>query len=188
MVGKGKGKGKANAKTTKHSLGYCLVGKAWGHAMKDCWWNEGAKSGKDTASQETPTTPAENTKTQPSITGMLIQSDESEAVPANLAQWFYSVTKREPIREEFLIDSGAVTSLCIQSLGDSLGPRGPGVELRSATGHQFTTICLRTRDGVATSSCSAAQVERYSTSLLETALSLNVSVSAESRHDGEDEV
>ena len=37
----------------------------------------------------------------------------------------------------------------------SLGgkPRGPGVEPRSATGHQFTTsgnttICLRTRDGV----------------------------------------
>ena len=184
MVGKDKGKGKANAKTTKHFLGYCLVGKAWGHAMKDCWWNEGAKSEKDTASLETPTTPAENTKTQPSITWMLIQSDESEFVPANLCT--VVLFCNETRTGFFLIVSGAVTSLCIQSLGGKL--RGPGVELKSATGHQFTTICLRTRDGVATSSCSAAQVERYSTSLLATALSLNVSVSAESRHDGEDEV
>ena len=66
-------------------------------------------------------------------------------------------TKQEsvPIANDFLTDSGAATSVCQQSLADSLGgkPRLPGVELRSATGHQFTTtgnttICLRTREGV----------------------------------------
>ena len=119
--------------------------------MKDCWWNERAESGKDTASPETPITPAENTKTETSITGILTQSEEGDTVPANLAQWLYSVTKREKSREEFLIDSGAATSVCQRSLGGK--PRGQGVELRSSTGHQFTatrntTICLRTRDGV----------------------------------------
>ena len=86
---------------------------------------------------------------------MLIRSDEGNTVPSNPAQWLYSVTKREPSREEFLIDSGAATSVCQQSLADSLGekPRGPGVELRSATSHLIATtgntaICLRTRDGV----------------------------------------
>ena len=51
--------------------------------------------------------------------------------------------------------TGAATSVCQQSMADSLGgkARGPCVELRSATGHRFTTtgnttICLRTRDGV----------------------------------------
>ena len=85
---------------------------------------------------------------------MLIQSDEGETVLANPAEWLYSVTKREPSREGFLIDSGAATSVCQQSLAVSLGgkPRGR-VELRSATGHQFTTtgnttMCLRTRVGV----------------------------------------
>ena len=152
---KSKDKGNANAKETKHFPGYCLVSKAWRHATKDRWWNESAKSGKDTASLETPITPAENTETESSVTGMFIQSDEGDAVPANPAQWLYSVTKREPSREEFLIDPGAATSVCQQSLADSLGgkPRGPGVELRSPTGHQFTatrntTICLRTRHGV----------------------------------------
>ena len=59
---------------------------------KDCWWNENATSGKDTASLENPGTPAAD---------------------------------------------AAATSVCQQSLVDSLGgvPRGPGVELRSATGH-----------------------------------------------------
>ena len=98
---RGKDKGKANAKTTKHFHGYCLVCKAWEHAMKGCWWNESAKSGKDTPSLETPITPAENTKTQTSITGMLMQSDEGETVPANPSQWLYSVTIREPSHEEF---------------------------------------------------------------------------------------
>ena len=70
----------------------------------------------------------------------------------------YSVTKQEsvPNANDFLIDSGAATSsVCQQSLADSLGGkrRGLGVELHTATGHQFTTtdnttICLRTRDGV----------------------------------------
>ena len=150
-----KGQGKANAKTTKHLLGYCLVCKAWELAKKDCWWNESAKSGKDTASLETPMTPVANTTTEPPITGMLIQSDEGETVPANPAQWLCSVATREPSREEFLIDSGAATSVYQQSLANSLGgkPRGLGVELRSATGHKFTTtanttICSHTRDGV----------------------------------------
>ena len=109
--------------------------------MKDCWWNESVKSGKDTASLETPIMPAENTKTETSITGMLIRSDEGDTVPANPAQWLYSVTKREPSREEFLIDSGAATSVCQQSLADSLEekPRGRGVELRSATSHLIAT-------------------------------------------------
>ena len=88
---------------------------------------------------------------------MLIQSDEGGEIPADPAQWMSSMTKQEsvPIANDFLIDSGAATSVCQQSLADSLGgkPRGPGVELRSATGHPFTTtgnttICLRTRDGV----------------------------------------
>ena len=69
----------------------------------------------------------------------------------------HSVTKPEsvPVAKDFLIDSGGATSVCQQRLADSLGgkPRGPGVELRSVTGHQFTTtgnttICSRTRDGV----------------------------------------
>ena len=152
---KGKGKSKANAKTTKHFPGYCLVCKAWGHAMMDRWWNESAKTGKNTASLKAPIAPAENTKTESSIIGMLMQSDEGEAVPAKPAQRLYSETKRGPSRAEFLIDSGAATSVCQQSLADSLGgtPGRLGLELRSATGHQFTptgntTICLRTRDGV----------------------------------------
>ena len=67
---KGKGNCKANAKTTKHFAGYCFLCKAWGHAKKACWWNESAKSGKDTASLVTPITPAANTATKPPITGM----------------------------------------------------------------------------------------------------------------------
>ena len=46
--------------------------------MKECWWNESAKSGKDTVSLETPITPAANTTTDPSIARMLIQSGEGE--------------------------------------------------------------------------------------------------------------
>ena len=122
---------------------------------KDCWWNENAESGKDSASLENPDTLAADEKTEPSITGMLIQSDEGGAVPVDPTQWLYSITKREYVHNDFLIDSGAATSVCQQSLVDSLGgiPRGPEVELRSARGHQFTTtgnttICLRTRDGI----------------------------------------
>ena len=54
---------------------------------KDCGWTENAKSGGDTASLETPITPAENTKTEPPITGTLIQSDEGGEIPADPAQW-----------------------------------------------------------------------------------------------------
>ena len=66
---KGKDKGKVSAKTTKHFLGFCLVCKAWGPAKKAGWWNESAKSGKDTASPETPITPASNTATEPPTLG-----------------------------------------------------------------------------------------------------------------------
>ena len=178
--------------------------------MKECWWNESAKSGKDTASLETPITPAANTTTEPSITGMLIQSDEGETVPANPAQWLYSVTKREPSREEFLINSAAATSVCQRSLADSLGGKNPedlvwnsGQPLdissqrpatrRFACAHEMVstlraTFTLRPRTldcknqsyrldkcaTEATSSRSAAQVERDSTSSLDTALSFNV--------------
>ena len=138
----GKGKGENNVKT-ENFAGYCLECKGWGQMKKDCWWNENAESAKDTASPETLATPSESTKTEPPITGMLLQSDEGGGIPADPAQWMYPVTKQEsvPIANDFLIDSGAATSVCQQSLADSLGgtPRGPGVELRSATGHQFTT-------------------------------------------------
>ena len=145
---KGKGKDKNNAKAAEYFAGNCLHCKGWGHMKKDCWWNANAKNGKDTASLENSDTPAADATEEPSITGMLIQSDESEAVPD-------SMTKRVYVHNDFLIDSGAATSVSQQSLVDSLGgaPRGPGVELRSATGHEFTTtgnttICLGTRDGI----------------------------------------
>ena len=87
---------------------------------------------------------------------MLLHSDDAEVAMPDSAQWVYSVTRQEPVHNgEFLIESGAATSVCQQSLADSLGgkPNGPGITLRSATGHQFTTtgnttICLHTRDGV----------------------------------------
>ena len=90
---------------------------------------------------ENPDTPAADEKTEPSITGMLIQSDEGEAIPVDPTLWLYSLTERKHVHNDFLIDSGAATSVCQQSQVDSLGgiPRGLGVELRSATGHQFTT-------------------------------------------------
>ena len=100
-------------------------------------------------------TPDADATEEPSTTGMLIQSDEGEAVPADRTQWLYSMMKRAYVHNDFLIDSGAATSVCQQSLVDSSGgiPRGPGVELISARGHQFTTtgnmtICLGTRDGI----------------------------------------
>ena len=128
--------------------------------QKDCWWNENAKSGEDTASLETPITPAENTQTEPPITGTLMQPDEGGEIPADDTQWMFAVTKKESGRNtNFLIDSGDATSVCRQNFADSLGrkTRGPGVELRSATEHKFTatgntTIYLRTRDGVNVSS------------------------------------
>ena len=64
---------------------------------KDCWLNNNAKSAKDTASLETPATQAESTKAEPPITGMLMQSDEGSEIPADPAQWMYSVTKQESV-------------------------------------------------------------------------------------------
>ena len=173
MLGKGKGKEgkgesnedekdkdqdkkcKATAKATEYFAGYCLFFIVGRHMKKDCWWNESAKSGKDTASLETPITPFASTTTAPPITGMLIQSDDCRTVPADPTQWLHSVTKREHSDNDFEIDAGAATSVCRECLVDSLSgkPRRPRVELRSVTGHQFTmtgntTICLRTRDGI----------------------------------------
>ena len=105
----GKGNGKANAKTTNHFPASCLVCRAWEHA-KRC--DDSAKSGKDATSQQRPITPAAKTTTGTPITGMPMQSDEGEVEPTNRAQWLYSVTKRGPCREEFLIESGAATSAC----------------------------------------------------------------------------
>ena len=152
---KGKSIGKNNTKAAEYFARYCLHSKGWGHMKKDCWRNESAKGGKETASLEAPSTPAADTTTEPSNTGMFIQSDESEATPVDPTQWLYSMAKQEYVHNDFLIDSGAAMSVCQQSLVDCLGeiPRGPGVELRSATGHQFTTngnttLSLRTRDGI----------------------------------------
>ena len=139
---KGQGKGKANAKATTYFYGYCLHCKAWRHMKNDCWWNESVKNGKEASSQETSTVSAASTASEPSVTGMLIQSSDAEIGTSDSTQWLCSRTKREPNRiEDFLIDSGAATSVCQQSLVDSLGgkPGGPAIELRSATGHQFTT-------------------------------------------------
>ena len=98
---KGKSKGKANAKTTRHYAGYCLLCDSWGHAKKNCWCNESAKSEKDTEPLQTPITPAANTTTEPPITGMLLQPDEGEVVPADPARGLYSVTKENPIVQGF---------------------------------------------------------------------------------------
>ena len=101
----GKGKGKNNAKAIEYFAGYCLHCKGWGHMKRDCWWNESAKRRKDTASLESPVAPAADTTTEPSITGMLIQSDESEATPVDPTLWLYPTTKREYVHNDFLIDS-----------------------------------------------------------------------------------
>ena len=116
---KSKGKGKNKPKAAEYFAGYCLHCKGWGHMKKDCWWNESAKSGKDTASLETPITLAVDTTTEPSITGMLIQSDGGEAMPVDSTLWLYSMTK-EHVHNDFLIDSGAATSVRQQSLVDNL--------------------------------------------------------------------
>ena len=118
--------------------------------LKDCWWNENAKSGEDTASLETPTTPAENTKTEPPITGMLMQSDEEGEIPSDPTKWIYSVTKEVsvPNTNDYLIDSGAATSVCQQRLADSLGgkPRGLRVESQDiSSGRNLATTKMRTQ-------------------------------------------
>ena len=86
-------KAKAGIKTmTKPStlLDTVFSAKIGRHMKKDCWWNANAKNGKDTAPLETPITPAEITKTEPPITGMLIQSDDGGEIRADPAQWLYS--------------------------------------------------------------------------------------------------
>ena len=92
-----KDKGKDNAKATKYFPGYRIHFKAWRPMKKDCCWSESAKSGKDTASLETPVTLAVSTTTESPITGMLMQSDDSKAVPADFSQWLYSVTNCETV-------------------------------------------------------------------------------------------
>ena len=163
----GHGKGKSNAQAAKYFAGSCLLCKAWGHMKKHCCWNESAKNGKDTASLATLITPAANTTTGLPITGILIQSDKGEAVPADPSQWLYSVN-REPSRE-VLIDSGAATSLCQQSLVDTLGGK-PWTDCRDQS-------CEMDKCATeAASARSAALVERYSTSSLAIESSLNVLV------------
>ena len=109
------------------------------------------------SSLEASTVSAASTTSEPGVTGMLLHSDDAEVAMLDSAQLVYSVTRQEPVRNgEFLIESGAATSVCQQSLADSLGgkPNGPGIELRSATGHQFTTTGTRrsacTRETVST--------------------------------------
>ena len=79
----------------------------------------------------------------------------AESLPPDPAQWLHSVSEREPSHNDFRTDSGAATSVCQQSLSDSLPGkhRGPRVELRSVYEHQSTTtgnttILLRTQDSV----------------------------------------
>ena len=124
---------------------------------KDWWWNENAKSGKDTASLETPITPAESTKTEPPITGMLIQSDEGGEISDDPAQWMYSVTQQESVPDAngFLIDSGAATSVCQQSFFRLPGWKTQSTWSGAQVSHRTSVHddwqhdnCLRTRDGV----------------------------------------
>ena len=86
---KGKGKGKHNAKA-EYFAGYSPMQRLGTH-------EEGLlveRSAKDTTSLETQITLVENTKTEPPITGMLIQSDEGGEIPADPAQWMYSVRNK----------------------------------------------------------------------------------------------
>ena len=71
-VRRGKGKGKNNTTKAEYFAGYCLHFKGWGHMTKDCWWNDGSNSEKDTASLEALNTSLESVTTDPPITGMLL--------------------------------------------------------------------------------------------------------------------
>ena len=69
---------------------------------KDCW-NENAK--------ETPITSAESTKTDPPISGMLIQCDEAiKHQPTCTVAVSRKETRICSYANDFLIDSGAATS------------------------------------------------------------------------------
>ena len=52
-------------------------------------------------------------------------------MPVDTTRWPYSMTKREYVHNDFLIDPGAATSVCQQSLVDSLGARlrGSGAQI-----------------------------------------------------------
>ena len=146
MLGKGKqkgkgdkkgknGKGNDNAKATEYFASYCLGCKACGHIKKECSRNETPKSGKDTATLE-------NRVHRRQSNG--IHDDRNAVTILRLQR---SGRPHDMDDNEFLIDSGAVQSVCQQSLSDSLGGNasGAGVDLRSATKQQ---IFMRTRDGV----------------------------------------
>ena len=62
---------------------------------------EREQSGKDAASLETPISPAASNTTEPPTTGMLIQSDAEETLPADLTRWmtrYESSSQRFPDR------------------------------------------------------------------------------------------
>ena len=70
---------------------------------------------------------------------MLLHSDDAEVAMPDSAQWSVFGDEAESRNGEFLIESGAATSVCQQSLADSLGSKLSGLG---------TTICLHTRDGL----------------------------------------
>ena len=98
--GKGKGtrkKGESNKDEKDKYKDKKGKGEGKNNMKKDCWLNENAKSGEDTASLETPITPAESTKTEPPITGILIKAYEGGEILADDAQWMYAVTRQESV-------------------------------------------------------------------------------------------
>ena len=76
-----------------------------------------------------------------------MQSDEGGEILADPAQWMYSVTKQEsvPVANDFLIDSGAATSVCQQSLADSLGRNPEDLEWSSRQPQDISSRQLPTR-------------------------------------------
>ena len=93
-----------------------------GHMKNDCWWNESVKPVREASSLEPSTVSAASTTSKPPITGMLPQSDDAEVLMADSAQLVCSVARQNLVRNaDSLIDSGAATSVCQQSLADSVG-------------------------------------------------------------------
>ena len=146
-------------------------------------------------------TPAADTTTEPAITGMLMLSDD-EDVPVDPAKWLYLVTTHETSHNNILVDSGAATPVCQQSLADNLEVNQADLEWNSERSLDISSLRWATRRHAcahetastwlepsraprrldfrgplykldkcatdATSSYSAALVERYSTSSLAT--------------------
>ena len=80
---------------------------------------------------------AASTTSEPPITGMMQPSNEAAVAMPDSAQWVYSVTRQELVRNgDFLIDSGAATSVCQQSLADSLGGKPGGTLNRAQVSHR----------------------------------------------------